>query len=363
MNTPFGPSFAELTLADLQAFFEDPRQEGLTWEAKGGQITPYDIRDSACGFANGFLDGYLVLGIDSAAHKRQDPCKFTLGGWAPKGGGEPDTWISTCLVQGVEPRPHFEPKSWPIGDARWITVVLVRPVPVPPCITVDGKVFERLSGITSPVTSSEALRGLYARGNAAAATALSVSNRALDDIWEWAQGDSVLVPPLLAVAIAAPALGGDVSSMLFRESTRSLIEGAFRGTFPNLPIGVDQFPDAMLFQGRYPRGIAYAVRVDRFGGVAVLFGEAGLRAGPTLVAGDTERVSRMWGLANTIARGLGAYGPSHVALHDVDHRLPHRWSSVEHGPDASELATVGRQAARLAGAVAWDPEPAAEEPR
>jgi len=364
MNTPFGPPFDRLELADVRQFFAEPRVEGLNWEAKGGQIRSEHVRNSVCAFANGFLDAYLLLGVDRLDPKarRQDPCRFEMNGWEPSG-GEADTWVSSCLIGGLDPRPFWETKSWLVSGSRWVSVVLVRPTPNPPCITADGNVFERLPGLTSQVNRSEALRALLTRGKDARAVAEVTSSMALSYLWS-GMPRMYQPPAMIGVAVAAPALAGDISSVLFRESSARSIRAILEPAFSLGYLQTDQSPDAMSFQGETPRrNIAYAVRVAREGSVALAMAQQDMVAGLTWIAQDQSRLERMWGTANSIARSLGGYGPAHVSICGQEivgsnARLGQfaRWSSVDADPDSATLAGIGRETARFLGRETWEPE-------
>jgi hypothetical protein len=139
--TPFGASWEDLDLDHLRDFLGEPRNEGLTWEAKGGQIRPEHVREAVCAFGNSILGGYLVLG----ASQDRATGAWTVGGWQPP--TEPETWVGDCLGNGgVSPVPSHLVKAWSHGGSLWVAVVNVRPVAVPPCLTSSGEVWERLSG-------------------------------------------------------------------------------------------------------------------------------------------------------------------------------------------------------------------------
>ena len=69
MQTPFGFSWDDLDEDAIAQFFADaPKDEGLTWEAKGdddrGAFSRDGFREAVAGLANGTLVGYVVVGAE-----------------------------------------------------------------------------------------------------------------------------------------------------------------------------------------------------------------------------------------------------------------------------------------------------------
>src|SRR4051794_38540432 len=100
-TTPFGVDWDDLTLDTLRTALDEPMDESLRWEAKGGTIRTEHVREAVCAFANSDLGGIVVLGVTQDRATRA----WTFDGWlAP--GGEPELWIGQCLDNGgIDPRP------------------------------------------------------------------------------------------------------------------------------------------------------------------------------------------------------------------------------------------------------------------
>ena len=369
MNTPFGAPFEELELAHLTTYFEELRAETLAWEAKGGQIRPEHVRDGVCGFANSVLGGYLVLGVSRADPKAKagERCRYKVDGWEQE---DPATWIGSCIgYGGISPRPSYNVRPFAIQDtSRWVAVVYVRPSPAPPCITLDGEVFERLSGQTWRVNTSEALRALYARGEAARTWARQESASICQNLL--ANGPELNARYAQLVAVAAPATSQlDVSSDLFRRATVEHIEQLPR-TLPGGPnyltdASLEIAQDSITSWASKPGGTNYLVRAHRNGSVAVAYIDRDSQFDGLVDLYQTQtRLGKMWGLANSLVHKLGAYGPSQVSVL-ATRRLDtgkgpvyiNLESSVDGDPTADELGRVGREAGRALGEYVFEPEP------
>jgi predicted HTH transcriptional regulator len=160
-RTPFGPSWEDLNLDALGAFFMLGEEETLTWECKGGEVGSKNIVRAVCGFANSNRGGYLVLGVSGGPSK---------GGWVPNGWVPPTearVYLGQVIADGVAPQPPFDVQSWALPDGREVSVVQVGRVAVPPAITSSGGVFERLPGQTRQISDPTTLRRLFERGQAA----------------------------------------------------------------------------------------------------------------------------------------------------------------------------------------------------
>ncbi len=80
MRTPFGPDWDDLSLEHVQAFLDEPRNEGLTWESKGDDIRAEHVREAVCAFGNSILGGFLILGA-----KQDTTTKvWSVNGWVPR---------------------------------------------------------------------------------------------------------------------------------------------------------------------------------------------------------------------------------------------------------------------------------------
>jgi hypothetical protein len=215
----FGVPWAQVELDQVKAFLADAEEEGVTWEAKAdgedSPLHPGSIRKAACGLANQ-IGGHLLLGVHRSKER----------GWELPGitvpAEEPKLWVGQIL-RGLRPVPRFDVKSWAVTAERIVAVAQIEPVAEPPCITPDGRVYERVSGETLPVKDPALLDRLFRRGVEARATAARrgpvAAGRALD-----ASGWSFQRSIGLSVALAPIAReSDDISSRLFVQSTRNAI--------------------------------------------------------------------------------------------------------------------------------------------
>jgi hypothetical protein len=305
-----------------------------------------------------------VLGVDqgrpaSAAGKA---VTWAVTGWEPPG-GEPDTFIGSCLAEGLDPRPNCLPRSWPCDQGRWVTVIRVLPVSVPPCVTNDGMVYERLPGSTQPVRTSETLRALVRRGAEARARAVTVAQLVLDEFWR--EMPSIATRrPQMAVCVTAPSFGEDIATSALRKSVADEMETLL----PRFPGYSDRklSSDASTVWAWANSGEAWASRVHRMGGVAVCHAGLVPDDGLSALAREESQLLKMWTIANRIAVVLGASGPSLARLRawnvtadgsaytvGGDFEL---WSNLDQDPTPDELAYVRRQASRRLGERVWEPE-------
>lgn len=216
----FGVSWADLQRSHVEGFLDEAGEEGVTWEAKGGgedqsRPRPGSLRKAACGLANQ-IGGYLIIGAS-----RKDG-KWRLDGIeAPT--EEPKLWIGQILRR-LQPVPRFEvSEAFEVADGKVAIVVKVEPVAVPPCMTPDGRVFERVSGETLPVEDPVLLDRLLRRGEHARGRAEHFARRAAERaiaLPDWPTQHS------LSMAVGLASVGretDDISSRLFTESTHDAI--------------------------------------------------------------------------------------------------------------------------------------------
>lgn len=121
MSTPFGTDWDDLTLDHLIAFFSEPRNEGLRWEAKGRRIRPQHIREGVSGFANSHIGGFLVLGVT----QDQETKAWSIDHWQPP--DEVALWVQNCIGDGgVDANRNWSEISNATGDL---------PTPAGPAVT------------------------------------------------------------------------------------------------------------------------------------------------------------------------------------------------------------------------------------
>lgn len=319
----FGVPWAKLDRSDLERFLDEASEEGVTWEAKGGgegQVRPRPdaLRKAACGFANQ-IGGYLIIGAS-----RKDG-KWRLDGIeAPT--EEPKLWIGQILRR-LQPVPRFEvSEAFELADNKVAIVVKVEPVAVPPCMTPDGRVFERVSGETLPVEDPVLLDHLLRRGEHARGRAEHFARRAAERaiaLPDWPTQHS------LSIAVGMASVGretDDISSRLFTESAHDAIVKSIWELLDGIqPEGIDigQWQDAYTaiadspVSDRYDGAtIAGVTRTTRFlqanwdGSVAA---GAWFSDDPLQDAIHPEQlIANFWRQAATIGQLLGGYGPTYL---------------------------------------------------
>ncbi len=355
--TPFGPAWEDLSLHSLRRFLETAIDESLTWEAKGRDIRPQLVRKCVTAFANSTLGGFLVLGasFDRAART------WSLDGWQPP--TEPILWVTGCLANGgVTPLPSTDARAWPVGEGRFVAVVMVRPVAVPPAITSSGEVYERLSSASVPVTNSSSLRRLFERGEAA----LARSARASED----GRHDLSASPPAgrqckLVVSLASAALPGDAAALVFRDSLYRAMMTELNGPLANQPapfnrLDTDVSQHALsVWNMGFSEDEGYAIRIGRHGSVAISQSANDIDSGLRLMADSVDALRPLWGAAMRLLAMLTPAGPVHAAMRFYDNRQGDtdmsRWTDLA-GPWDDMLESILREARRALGRTQWEPE-------
>jgi len=212
MRDLFGKPWDDVEVEDVEAFLAEAGDEGLLWEAKGTeQPHPGSVRKAVSGFANA-SGGYYIVGAE-----RVDGAGWTLPGIEFKS-DEPGTWLSSVITDGMKPVPRFgDPKVFDRPDGKKAVVVRVEPVDVPPCITTDGAVYQRVSGQTKAVTDPAVLANLTRAGqaarNQAEMNAVRAAGRILNE--HGFLGEHEVLHSIALCPISGPA---DLSVQLFTES-------------------------------------------------------------------------------------------------------------------------------------------------
>jgi hypothetical protein len=393
----FDVTWSDLTLSALKAFLADADEESVTWEAKADdQKRPLhsgSIRKAACGFANQ-IGGFLIIGA-----RRGDDGRWQLPG-IKRPDREPELWIGK-LLRALSPTPGFDTKAWTVDDDRLVLVVRVQPVAAPPCMTPDGRVYERVSGETLPVEDPALLDRLFQRGrharDRAEQHAFAAAVRGLDaPRWtdELAAGLSVTLAPVARSS-------DDIASRLFVPSFRKQARLALRG---------------VLGEHREPSDIETWVQQDAFSLLAqfrdfsVMHGSVSNRGRPwkstwivqatwdaavTVSASfapseleDLDPVEELlvpgWREAALLVGLLGGYGPAHLGVGvrasppsrgrplpppappagSMFRGLPAetqigRWVDVA-PPDRAVVDSIARELTRAAGRTADEPGRSAE---
>ena len=324
-----GAAWSNLAVEDVEAFLREADQEGVTWEAKAdteqSSLRPDSIRKAACGFANQ-IGGYLILGARKAEGEGWDLPGIT------QPADEPEVWIGKIL-RGLQPAPRFAVKAWHRPEDKIAIVVQIEPVAVPPCMTPQGRVYERVTGETLPVEDPILLDKLFRRGEDARARAAQLAPRAAEralDASGWFFQKSVG----LAVGLAPLAREtDDISSRLFTQETRNAMIQASWDLLSGLrpqgrPDDVKQRQEqdahtALLhFDEHATRDVNDdVVATTRSTWLTQANWDGSVAASLTLSDGDVaqapppgEMIAALWRVIVPLCSRLGGYGPSQLSV-------------------------------------------------
>lgn len=356
MNTPFGPSWDVLRLEDLTDFFAGIREEGQTWEGKGEPIRPEHVRRAASGFGNSLLGGYLVLGVQGNRTK----WTWTIEGWQPP--DEATQWITNCLAGNVDPLPPFEARSWKMETGKAVSIVRFWPVAIPPCVTVDGQIYERVGSSTPQVKDATSLHRLFDRGQEARVRAWNESRSGRD---AFHQVNPVTRPHHVSVTLGCAALPSDISHLAFRQSVADGIAERLRalllipGLAPMRRTVVNQGSVAIWSESGFSSNEGFTVQIRRSGSITAGWSDRDVDSAVDSVAASPYRLEQVWDLAAVAADLLDAAGPTHVSIRllsrksgstDVD-----RWVD-EPGRTEAAVDAIVREVKRVRGEWEWEPE-------
>jgi Putative DNA-binding domain len=325
----FGTSWSDLTAEDVEAFLREADKEGITWEAKADHerspLKPESIRKAACGLANQ-IGGYLILGARESAE----------GGWELSGiarpADEPQVWIGKIL-RGLQPVPRFEVKDWPLADGKFAAVVQIEPVADPPCMTPQGRVYERVTSETLPVEDPILLDKLFRRGQEArdrvARWAPEAADRALAASG-WRLQKSV------GFAVGLAPLGReteDIASRLFTKDTRNAIREATWNLLSILrPSGHPEVIDDRQRQDFHAAALAFkehktfgvkneVVATTQSTWLTQANWNGTVAASLSLSDGDVANgpspehiIGALWRVIVPLCQKLGGYGPSQLSV-------------------------------------------------
>lgn len=325
----FDVQWTDLEIEHVEKFLADAGDEGITWEAKAdderSQLKPDQIRKAACGLANQ-IGGYLLIGAT-----RPKAGKWELPG-ITRNAPEPGHWLGQIL-RGLRPIPRFDIKTWKRADDRFAAVVLVDPIANAPCMTPQGRIYERVTSETLPVDDPVLLDKLFRRGEAArdraAQAAPKAARRAIDSSG-WSFQKSVG----LSVALAPMAREtDDISSRLFVKATREAMRDAVIQLMAELrPAGNSEKIRAKQSQDSHAAVIDFAehghygmsnsllgterstwlVQANWDGTVAasLTLSDEDVGAAPPL----DEMLRALWKSIAPISSRLGGYGPSQLSV-------------------------------------------------
>lgn len=366
MQAIFGVTWDRLDVTALERFLETAEDESLLWEAKGGGEPPsaQSIQKHVCGFANS-LGGYLILGAD-----RREPGWELTG--VDFGQREPATWIGNC-IGALRSAPAFDVKLLRVDD-RQAAVIRVETAPVPPAMTANGTVYERVVGATVPVTEPLVLLDLTNRGRELRDVARETArSHALDllrspperrPLREYPQH-----PPALTLALRAVGPPPDIAERPFRQSFFSTLRDRgserLRDAGPFTPLvnaAVSQTASWLTVDGFHSSWIAFAHRDG-----TIVLGRGNDRDEDHLpsLTRDNGPLEVAWTLAADLLGELGCEGAAHLCV-AVDGSRPgfrgvdgevivEREATVE-APDRAAFMSVCRELHRATGEVELEPE-------
>jgi hypothetical protein len=374
VSPPWRAPWSDLRLEDLREFFSEVAgAESLTWEAKGDRPHPDSIRKHVCGFANQ-LGGYLILGVAQAG-----------SGWDVCGTEfpheEPSTWLLQVAGAGMAPAPFVDAKHWETDDGRFVAVLCVDPVQVPPCL-LDGTVFQRVAGATTPVKDQAVLLELIQRGAAAREKAYAKATRWAAELANPGGSPRLAEDPFrIAVAVSPVAHEPDTPRRVFRRGFMEHVTETLRALEDMPPSYVSnrseashrpEFLDVRLRSELGGIDTAWTCRCWGDGTVAL---SVALSEYPLLTneaAGD-RWLGRTWETAASLCQELGGRGPSYAAIATFGEtkrsatlastREPFvRKMEDLAGPRPEDIAGVGRDLHRLNGVLVWEAEEDAGDP-
>ena len=361
--TPFGPSFEDLTLEDLERALEAEEYEPLTWEAKGIRASRAQVLKYVAGFANSRAGGILILG----AEQKQRGGRWTYSG-APMS-LEPIVQLDQYIRDGLDPVPIYRPRVLGHGDLGPIIAIQVDPIDVPPCITADGQVFERVSGRTIPVALSADLARLYERG---AAAHDRIRREAHDAAYELGSGRDPDEPMAIVLAVAAASLASEISDRIFRPSFEASLRDEahqlYRSAFGDQMAGLvgpwsersQGWTSAVATTTFRPVDERITLRVRRHGGIAVALDLRGRPSNGALwIRGRPDIMPAMYHTLSRVLELLDARGSTFLVGRMTAE--PNRGSfeadqaSDTRSDGSIELGRIVRDIGR--GAGHHDPEP------
>ena len=375
MAPPFDGRLAELDLEGLLAFLNGTFEEGLTWEAKGGdEVQAKHVRKNVAGFANAG-GGSLILGAAP-----QD------GEWSLPGvifpGGEATTWLSNVVLE-LSPMPRIEVRVWPKTEGRIVALVAVEEIDEPPCMT-GGAVWTRVSGQTIQVKDPAVLRSLFEKGDAARTRAEGIAQSVAGTIYArpaWVSPGYELVPGsemqrvALGLGVAPIGWSTALTRRVFTAKFAASLEESVTRRRPADAINVTLDVSRTAVQATLRSyEVSWFARVYATGAAAVAYGSP--RLSGHLAPRDAARCVKDAGtLACEVLTELGAAGDAQFAIHLQTTRIPPesawvgptpeidiRWRASLATPDEAGLASVQRELEREAGYPVWEPEEGTDAP-
>lgn len=139
----------KLRLRDIEVLLEQDDDETFFFEYKNDDVSPKKIVEEISAFANTY-GGYILLGIDDDKN---------ISGCTKWNEQRIHTTIHDCLT----PIPIFDVKKFVTKENKKIFVIRIEQGDIPPYITNNGKIYERVSSGSFPIKDSTKLTQLFYR--------------------------------------------------------------------------------------------------------------------------------------------------------------------------------------------------------
>ena len=143
-----GKEWDDVQLDDIIDIVKAPEmEESFFYEFKDDRVQPKKLVEEISAFANTF-GGYIFIGISDEKEI--------------KGCFEWDEQrIHTTIHDSITPVPLFDVKKIVFKDNKIIYILRIEQGPEPPYITIQGKIYERLSSGSFPIKESSKLSQIY----------------------------------------------------------------------------------------------------------------------------------------------------------------------------------------------------------
>lgn len=382
MISIFDVPWSAVELEHVQSFLAEAGEEGLTWDAKsdgllsgrGGQLKPGSIAKAACAFANQ-LGGYIIVG----AERRSRESPWELPG-AALPGDEPKLWLGKAVGQ-LRPVPRHDIRVWPTEDGRHVAVVQVEPITRTPCMTRDGRVYERVTSESKPVDDPARLHDLLQRGEQARSRAVTNTTKMIGNF----RADAERVFPsdsavYFALGLSATSYEGEIGRQMFTTPymdffKRRFVELLFERSGEEITEGpIHQISQAAVRYTARSLNLEWWIAQVHWDGSVVIYGRITEHAAPRLGLFPVM-IEPAWTLAVELVQALGGYGDTYTQMW-LDNRLAEpssrsmysrigpetrliRWGDLA-PPGNYDLDSIRRELDRAAGYWVLDDPPPKE---
>lgn len=136
----------KLRSTDIEKFLTYPDDESFFFELKSDDESPAKLIKEISALSNTY-GGYILLGVNDDK---------TIGGcqkWT-------EQRIHTTIHDSITPVPNFDVKKFKIHN-KIVLVIKIEEGSMPPYITKEGKIYERVSSGSFPIKDSSRLTQLY----------------------------------------------------------------------------------------------------------------------------------------------------------------------------------------------------------